>query len=83
MGIQNRGSNPCRGAKPFESDNYAALNMKTSAVEGKTAHRHISAEFVDFLSRLVKKARWAREIHIVLDNLFRPQNTRSPRIPET
>ena len=43
--------------------------MKTGAVEGKTAHRHTSAEFVDFLTRLVKKARWAREIHIVLDNL--------------
>ena len=48
---------------------YAALNVKTGAVEGKTARRHTSAEFVDFLTRLVKKARWAREIHIVLDNL--------------
>ena len=48
---------------------YAALNVKTGVVEGKTARRHTSAEFVEFLSRLVKKARWAREIHIVLDNL--------------
>ncbi len=48
---------------------YAALNVKTGAVEAKTARRHTSAEFVEFLSRLVKKARWAREIHIVLDNL--------------
>lgn len=48
---------------------YAALNVKTGAVHGKTARRHTSAEFVDFLTRLVKKARWAREIHIVLDNL--------------
>jgi transposase len=48
---------------------YAALNVKTGAVAGKTARRHTSAEFVDFLSRLVKKAGWAREIHIVLDNL--------------
>jgi transposase len=48
---------------------YAALNVKTGAVDGKTARRHTSAEFVDFLTRLLKKARWAREIHIVLDNL--------------
>jgi transposase len=48
---------------------YAALNVKTGAVDGKTAGQHTSAEFVDFLSGLVKKARWAREIHIVLDNL--------------
>ena len=43
--------------------------MKTGAVDGKTARRHTSAEFVGFLTRLVKKVRWAREIHIVLDNL--------------
>jgi len=48
---------------------YAALNVKTGIVDGKTARRHTSAEFVDFLARLLKKARWAREIHIVLDNL--------------
>src|SRR5207253_4517445 len=28
-----------------------------------------SAEFVDFLEDVIKTARWAREIHIVLDNL--------------
>src|SRR5689334_14804815 len=48
---------------------YAALNVKTGMVEGKTARRHTSAEFIEFLSGLVKKAKWAREIHIVLDNL--------------
>ncbi len=48
---------------------YAALDVKTGKVEGKTAARHTSAEFVDFLSTLVAKARWAKEIHIVLDNL--------------
>ena len=31
--------------------------------------RHTSDEFVAFLSDLVKRARWAKEIHIVLDNL--------------
>ena len=48
---------------------YAALDVKTGKVEGKTARRHTSAELVEFLSVLVDKARWAREIHIVLDNL--------------
>jgi len=48
---------------------YAALNVKTGVVEGKTARRHTSAEFVAFLTQLVAQAKWAREIHIVLDNL--------------
>jgi len=48
---------------------YAALDVKTGKVEGRTAKRHTSAEFIAFLIELVKKARWAREIHIVLDNL--------------
>ena len=48
---------------------YAALNVKTGVVEGKTARRHTSTEFVAFLNQLVGKAKWAREIHIVLDNL--------------
>ena len=43
--------------------------MKTEAVEGKTARRHTSAEFIGFVSGLVNKAMWAREIHIMLDNL--------------
>ena len=48
---------------------YAALEVKTGKVEGKTAARHTSAEFRAFLQDLLKRARWAREIHIVLDNL--------------
>ena len=48
---------------------YAALDVKTGKVQGKTAARHTSAEFVDFLTTLVGKARSAEEIHIVLDNL--------------
>jgi len=48
---------------------YAALDVKTGKVEGKTARRHTSAEFLVFLRELVKKARWAKQIHIVLDNL--------------
>ena len=48
---------------------YVALNVKTGVVEGKTARRHTSAEFIAFLTELIAKAKWAREIHIVLDNL--------------
>jgi transposase len=48
---------------------YAALDVKTGRVEGKTARRHTSAEFIDFLADVIGKAKWAREIHIVLDNL--------------
>jgi transposase len=48
---------------------YAALDVKTGKVEGKTARRHTSAEFIEFLTELVRKAKWARQIHIVLDNL--------------
>jgi transposase len=48
---------------------YAALDLKSGKVMGKTAPRHTSAEFIDFLTNLVQRAKWAREIHIVLDNL--------------
>jgi transposase len=48
---------------------YAALDVKTGQVHGKTAKRHTSAEFINFLSGVVEQARWAKEIHIVLDNL--------------
>src|SRR5881398_112441 len=44
---------------------YAALDVKTGKVQGKTAKRHTSAEFIVFLRELVKK-RWAKQIHIVL-----------------
>lgn len=48
---------------------YAALDVKTGKVQGKTAKRHTSSEFIAFLSQLVSRARWSKEIHIVLDNL--------------
>src|SRR5437764_94404 len=34
---------------------YAALDVKTGKVEGKTAKRHTSDEFIDFLASLVTK----------------------------
>ena len=43
--------------------------MKTGKVQGKTAKRHTSSEFIAFLSEVVKRTRWTKEIHIVLDNL--------------
>ncbi len=48
---------------------YAALEVKTGRVEGKTTRRHTSAEFIEFLTEIVVKTRWAKQIHIVLDNL--------------
>src|SRR6202789_1924126 len=48
---------------------YAALDVKTGKVEGKTAKRHTSADFIGFLTEIVAKTTWAREIHIVLDTL--------------
>ena len=48
---------------------YAALDTKTGKVLGKTAARHTSKEFVDFLSEVVDAQPAQREIHIILDNL--------------
>jgi transposase len=48
---------------------FAALDLKTGKVEGKTAKRHTSADFIDFIGQVVATAPRAREIHIILDNL--------------
>jgi transposase len=48
---------------------YAALDVKTGGVHGKTAPRHTSADFIDFLTGLVEKNPQPKEIHIILDNL--------------
>ena len=48
---------------------YAALDTKTGRVHGKTAGRHTSADFVDFLGEVVAQCRPKQEIHIILDNL--------------
>jgi transposase len=48
---------------------YAALDVKTGKVEGKTAERHTSVEFVDFLEQVVSGCKSEQEIHIILDNL--------------
>src|SRR5215831_2601421 len=48
---------------------YAALDVKTGKVHGMTASRHTSQEFIAFLEGLVARAGWAKQIHVVLDNL--------------
>ncbi|HKD06765.1 MAG TPA: IS630 family transposase [Bryobacteraceae bacterium] len=48
---------------------YAALEVRTGRVQGKTAKRHTSEEFVGFLGQIAASVPKAQEIHIVLDNL--------------
>src|SRR6266478_1018683 len=48
---------------------YAALDTKTGRVHGKTAARHTSADFVDFLGGGAAQCRPRQEIQIILDNL--------------
>src|SRR5215469_384815 len=48
---------------------YAALDLQTGKVQGKTAKRHTTDEFVAFLEQVVASAPATREIHMVLDNL--------------
>lgn len=48
---------------------YAALDTKTGKVQGKTAARHTSMEFVAFLTEVVASRPNKQEIHIILDNL--------------
>lgn len=48
---------------------YAALNTQTGQVQGKTAARHTSLEFVDFLEDVAGGVEPGREVHIICDNL--------------
>jgi transposase/transposase-like protein len=48
---------------------YAALDVNTGQVHGMTAARHTSQDFIMFLEGLVARTPWAKEIHVVLDNL--------------
>ncbi len=48
---------------------YAALDVKTGKVQGKTAAHHTSQEFVEFLGEMVDACPSKQEIHIILDNL--------------
>ena len=48
---------------------YAALDVRTGKVQGKTAARHTSEEFVDFLAQVAGTCQPKQEIHVILDNL--------------
>jgi transposase len=48
---------------------YAALDTASGRVHGKTATRHTSREFVDFLQEVVGLCGPRQQIHIILDNL--------------
>jgi transposase len=48
---------------------FAALNLQSGEVLGKTSARHTSAEFVAFLEQIVTSQTPAKEIHIIADNL--------------
>jgi transposase len=48
---------------------YGALNTQTGEVLAKASARHTSAEFVDFLAKIVDSQPPGREIHVIADNL--------------
>ena len=48
---------------------YAALDVKTGHVHGKTARRHTSEDFLAFLTEIVDRTPASKQIHIILDNL--------------
>jgi transposase len=47
---------------------YAALEVATGRVEGKTAERHTSREFLEFVDEVVAKQPPDRDVHFILDN---------------
>ena len=47
----------------------AALDVRSGKVQGKTAPRHTSNEFVGFLGQVVAGCKPKQEIHVILDNL--------------
>jgi transposase len=48
---------------------YSALNTQSGEVLAKTAARHTSEEFVDFLAQIVESQPAKRQIHVIADNL--------------
>jgi transposase len=48
---------------------YAALDTRSGEIIGKTAQRHTSTEFVDFLAHVVASQPLGRQIHVIADNL--------------
>lgn len=48
---------------------YAALELSSGRILGKTAQRHTSAEFIAFLADVVATQPAGKEIHLIVDNL--------------
>jgi transposase len=48
---------------------YAALDVKTGHIHGKTARRHTSEDSLRFITEIVERTPGSKAIHIVLDNL--------------
>lgn len=48
---------------------YAALEVATGRVEGMTAARHTSADFLTFLDQVVASAPRGKALHFIVDNL--------------
>jgi transposase len=48
---------------------YAALDVRSGKVLGKTAQHHTSEEFVGFLGQVTAACKPKQEIHIIVDNL--------------
>src|SRR5882724_10596432 len=48
---------------------YAALDVKSRKVHGKTAARHTSEEFIDFLDQVVALGKPKQQIHVMVENL--------------
>src|SRR6266853_3555406 len=55
---------------------YGALTTQTGEVLAKTSARHTSAEFVDFLAKIVESQPAKRQIHITDDNLSEHQTNK-------
>lgn len=47
---------------------YAAMDVETGKVIGKTTKRHRAAEFLQFLELIDKKTKKAAAVHVILDN---------------
>ena len=47
---------------------YAAMDIETGKVIGKTTKRHRAAEFLQFLDLIDKKTKAAPAVHVILDN---------------
>lgn len=58
---------------------YATLDVKSGKVQGKTAGRHTSEEFVYFLDQVVAPCPTEQEIHIILDSLsaYKPKKVQT------